>query len=131
MARVASETRGREARRFPRSTPTLPLDGTPVMELVHAADKRTAIRKARVIYVMAAAVTGSSYGVNVQIGTYAHPNKFTVHTTGASKALGAVDTISLAGENYLEADECLVVRTSYGKTGAGAVVVQFELNEVE
>lgn len=131
MARVASETRGREARRFPRNSPTLPLDGFPVAEFVHVADKRTAIRKARVSYVMPAAITSSAYGVNIQIGTYAHPNKFTVHTTSISKAAGLSETVALAGENYLEVDEILYVRTTYGKTGGGAVVVQFELNEVE
>lgn len=131
MARVESQTRGREARRFPRTSPNLPLDGMPVIEFVHRADKRTAVKKAFVCYVMPAAVSGSSYGVNIQIGTYAHPNKFTTHTTAVSKAAGQSETVALAGENYLEEGDWLVVRTSYGKTGGGTVVVQFELNEVE
>lgn len=131
MARVESQTRGREARRFPVRSPNLPLDGMPVVEFVHRADKRTAVKKAFVCYMMPAAVTSSSYGVSIQIGTYADPNKFTVHTTAISKAAGLDEEVALAGENYLEVGDWLVVRTGIGKFDAGTVAVQFELNEVE
>jgi hypothetical protein len=131
MARLERQSAVRATRELSFVSDPIALDGFPYYEALFIAETSTAIRIARYVHTEAAAISGDTVGVIMMLGTITEPTKFATWTTGVTVSLGTVVTVPVnRNNNFLAAEETLILRSQTGKARAGIVVVQVDLNEV-
>lgn len=131
MPTYTTEKIGRAARRISKTSLPIALDGWKSTNYLHVADRRTSVRRAWVTFVAPANIGGGeTSGVLMMLGTLEDPLKFSTITSATTQTLG--DNIELPispTSAFLEVNEVLTINTAIGKTGAGIIIVQIELDE--
>lgn len=131
MPTYTTEKIGRAARRISKTSLPIALDGWKSTNYLHAADRRTAVRRAWATFIAPASIGGAeTSGVLVMLGTLDDPLKFSMVTSATSQALGDNIEFPISPTSaFLEANEVLTINTAIGKTGAGIIIVQIEMDE--
>ena len=101
------------------------LSGSSTTEYLHTAENDLSIRLIRAIY---EETTSADAGVGIRIGKMNFPDYFASFTSAISTSRGVISTvIKFDNRQFLLADETLIVECDGGKTGAGAVSIQIEM----
>ena len=125
MAYIAKAQSTRRYLDVSKRTPSIALDGASVREYLHTAEIDMSVRLIRVIY---EEDTSSDAGVEIRIGKIGFPAYFASFTSEISQSAGDVTTVTKhENRNLLLAGETITVECDGGKTGAGVVGIQVEI----
>jgi len=132
QANLSTQSRARSTRRISVIFENIPLDNPVAVSYPKwTAEVNTSVRRIRMKYVWAAAVSGDTVGTTLALGQDAEAVRFGSWVTSASETIWTLTEVSVpAQNNILQAGKTLILFVGTGKTGGGMVNVQVELDEV-
>lgn len=129
---LSTQSRARVVRSVSVIFESVPLDNpVPASYPKWTAEVNTSVRRVRMKYVNAAAVTGDTVGTQLALGQDTEQAYFGAWTTAISAAIWTLTEIPVPPQNnILLAGKTLTLFVGKGKTGGGMVNIQVELEEV-